>query len=116
MSRTWTQFMKDLEARAKAAGPEHSRTLKALRQHYHRLGLELAVERKRLGISQEKLAAATGIDQAEISRIERQAVDPRLGTYVKLLEGIGLALKVERISGRRNTRRRRYVSRVMRVT
>jgi len=36
-------------------------------------------------------------EQAEISRIERDIVDPRLGTYVKLLEGVGLGLRVERV-------------------
>jgi transcriptional regulator with XRE-family HTH domain len=49
-------------------------------------------------MSQERLAKATGIDQAEISRIERDIVDPRLGTYVKLLEGVGLGLRVERLN------------------
>ncbi len=44
-------------------GPEHVRTLRALRGYYRRLGQELADERKRLGIGQ--------FDQAEISRIER---------------------------------------------
>ena len=57
---------------------------------YRRMGQELAEERKKLGMSQERLAKTTGIDQAEISRIERDIVDPRLGTYVKLLEGVGL--------------------------
>lgn len=101
MAQKWNQFMKGLTVRAKAAGPTHVRTLNALRSHYHRLGLDLADERQRLGISQEVLAAATGIDQAEISRIERQLVDPRLGTYVKLLDGMGLVLHVEPASGRK---------------
>jgi predicted transcriptional regulator len=64
---------------------------------YRRMGQELAEERKKLGMSQERLAKTTGIDQAEISRIERDIVDPRLGTYVKLLEGVGLGLRVERV-------------------
>ena len=64
---------------------------------YRRMGQELAEERKKLCMSQETLAKATGIDQAEISRIERDIVDPRLGTYVKLLESVGLGLRVERL-------------------
>jgi len=97
MAKTWNQFMKGLQARAKAGGAEHVRTLRALRSHYRRMGQELAEERKKLGMSQERLAKTTGIDQAEISRIERDIVDPRLGTYVKLLEGVGLGLRVERV-------------------
>lgn len=95
MARSWNQFMKELDASAKAKGPAHVQTLHALRGHYRQLGQALAEERKKLGMSQEALAKATGIDQAEISRIERNLVDPRLGTYVKLLEGMGLGIKVE---------------------
>jgi DNA-binding XRE family transcriptional regulator len=98
MGKTWNQFMKGLEALAKAGGAQHVRTLRALRSHYRRMGQELAEERKKLGMSQETLARATGIDQAEISRIERDLVDPRLGTYVKLLDGVGLGLRVERLN------------------
>src|SRR5205823_9143953 len=67
MAKTWNQFMKGLQARAKAGGAEHVRTLRALRSHYRRMGQELAEERKKLGMSQERLAKTTGIDQAEIS-------------------------------------------------
>ena len=94
MAKSWTQFVKNLETRAKVAGPTHVQTLRALQQHYRKMGAELAQERKELGLSQESLAKATGIDQAEISRIERDQVDPRLGTYVRLLEGMGLGLRV----------------------
>lgn len=106
MARRWNLFMKELERGAAAAGPAHSRTLTALRNHYDRLGQELAEERKKLGISQEALAAATGIDQSEISRIERQLVDPRLGTYVKLLAGMGLVFHVGPASGRKRVPQR----------
>ena len=117
MAKTWKQFMNGVAAEAKAAGPEHSRALRALRDHYQQLGAELATERKTLGLSQEALARVTGVDQAEISRIERDLVDPRLRTYVKLLDGMGLRLRVEpvdrgklesrrRLSARRAARRR----------
>lgn len=95
MAKTWKQFMKRLDAEAKAGGPEHVNTLRVLRRHYWHFGGHLAQERKKLEMSQEALSKATGIGQAEISRIERDLVDPRLGTYLKLLEGMGLGLKVE---------------------
>ncbi|MHB8874825.1 MAG: helix-turn-helix domain-containing protein [Myxococcaceae bacterium] len=101
MATTWNQFMKRLKADAKAAGPVHVQALKALRDHYAQLGRQLAEERRKLGVSQDALAAATGVDQAEISRIEREVVDPRLTTYQKLLGGLGLGIHVEPISGRR---------------
>jgi DNA-binding XRE family transcriptional regulator len=110
MAQSWNRFMKQMEAKAKATGPVHAATLEALQAHYSRLGQELANERKRLDISQASLAKATGIDQAEISRIEHDQVDPRMGTYVKLLAGLGLGLRVERVravSSPRFTRARR---------
>jgi len=62
-------------------------------------------------MSQERLARTTGIDQAEISRIERDIVDPRLGTYVKLLEGVGLGLRVERLNKGARSRPRQVSAR-----
>ena len=106
VAKTWKQFMKGVETEAKTSGSERARTLRALRSYYRQLGAELAVERKKLGLSQEALARATGIDQAEISRIERDLVDPRLQTYVKLLDGMGLRLRVEPVGrGRLGSRR-----------
>ena len=95
MAKTWNQFMKGLEARAKAGGPEHLRTLRALRSHYRRMGQELAEERKKLGMSQERLAKTTGIDQAE--RLEKIAeVDPE---HYAALTCMGVALGLRRNLG-----------------
>lgn len=106
MAKSWKSFMRGLEQRAQAEAPEHLEGLRALRGHFERLGEELAAEREKLGMSQSALADATGIDQAEISRIERSLVEPRLGTYVKLLEGMGLGLRVEPLVSRRSSVRR----------
>lgn len=114
MARSWKQFMKGVSAEARASGAEHARALRTLHSYYRRLGAELAEERKKLGISQETLAKATGIDQAEISRIERDLVDPRLQTYVKLLDGMGLRLRVEPIGRGRLVNRRRLSARTSR--
>jgi hypothetical protein len=46
-----------------------------------------------------------------ISRIERDIVDPRLGTYVKLLEGVGLGLRVERLNKGARSRPRQVSAR-----
>ena len=53
MAKSWKSFMKGLEARAKAEVPEEMETLHAIRDHYKRLGAELAQERKKLGMSQD---------------------------------------------------------------
>ncbi|MBX7117102.1 MAG: helix-turn-helix domain-containing protein [Myxococcaceae bacterium] len=115
MAKSWKQFIKGVEAEAQASGAEHNRALRTLRSYYRQLGAELAEERKKLGISQETLAKATGIDQAEISRIERDLVDPRLQTYVKLLDGMGLRLRVEPVGRGRLESRRRLSARTSRT-
>jgi transcriptional regulator with XRE-family HTH domain len=42
------------------------------------------------GYSQEDLAERTGLHASEISRLERGAREPRLGTIVKLARGLGV--------------------------
>lgn len=51
------------------------------------LGRELRAARRGNGMSQDELAAASGVDQGTISRIERgQAPGLRFATYARLLE------------------------------
>ena len=50
--------------------------------------------RRRAGLTQRQLAAATGIPQETIARIEAGRVDPRIGTVDRLLEATGMGLEV----------------------
>lgn len=43
------------------------------------------------GISQEELSERCGLHSTEISRLERAAREPRLGTIVRLARGLDLA-------------------------
>jgi len=45
-------------------------------------------ERKRIGLSQEALGHACDLHPTEISRLERAAREPRLGTIVKLARAL----------------------------
>jgi transcriptional regulator with XRE-family HTH domain len=49
--------------------------------------------RRRAGFTQRQLAAAAGIPQETIARIERGRVDPRVGTFDRLLEACGFGLE-----------------------
>ncbi len=51
-------------------------------------------ERKKREITQEKLAALTGISQQAISRLEREKHIPKLDTLMRLLDGLGLELTI----------------------
>jgi len=49
--------------------------------------------RRRAGLTQRELAAAVGIPQETIARIEAGRADPRVGTLDRLLEGCGFGLE-----------------------
>jgi DNA-binding XRE family transcriptional regulator len=49
--------------------------------------------REAAGLSQQQLADNTGLHPTEISRLERAAREPRLGTMVRLAEGLGIGIE-----------------------
>ena len=51
--------------------------------------------RSKSGITQKELADRTGINQADISRIERGNANPSLRTIRRLAEGMGMRVKLE---------------------
>lgn len=51
--------------------------------------------RKVNDITQEQLAEATGINQANISRLENGTANPSLRTLKRLAAGLGMRLKLE---------------------
>lgn len=46
--------------------------------------------RKRAGLSQEEVSAASGIHVTEVSRIERGLRDPRVSTMLRLAGALGV--------------------------
>lgn len=46
-------------------------------------------------MTQEQLAQATGINQANISRLENGTANPSLGTLKRLAAGLGMELRLE---------------------
>ena len=51
--------------------------------------------RKRSNITQKELAEKTGIDQADISRIETGNGNPTLAVLKRLAEGMDMVLRIE---------------------
>jgi ribosome-binding protein aMBF1 (putative translation factor) len=88
MTTTFDDFIKELEAEAKAEGPEAVAELEAFRLHFS-LARQLAARRRERHLTQKQLAEMSGIDQAEISRIERGQANPTtstLGALTRALE------------------------------
>lgn len=53
-------------------------------------GRNLCAERNRLGLSQDELGSAAGLDGTYIGRIERGEVNPTLTTIIPILDALGV--------------------------
>ena len=51
--------------------------------------------RKLQNLTQEELAEKTGIDQADISKLENGTRNPTINLLKRLAEGLGMDLKIE---------------------
>ena len=56
-----------------------------------RFAANLRRQRLANGLSQEQLAAKTGLHPSEVSRLERAAREPRLGTIARLARALGVS-------------------------
>ncbi len=100
--RKFSDFMRDLEDEAQAEGPEALAELEALQEHF-RLAREMAVARRRKGLTQHQLAARTRIHQSEISDIERGQANPTFRTLQALASGLGHRIGLIRAVAKRAT-------------
>lgn len=90
---TFKDFMAEVEAEAAAEGPKAVAELEALRLHFS-LARQLAAQRRALHLTQKQLADRTGIDQAEISRIERGQANPTTATLGTLTRALGVDVRL----------------------
>lgn len=89
MSKSFDEYVEGVEADADADELEE---INEFRQRFA-LARQLVLLRKREGLTQKELAAKTGIDQAEISRLERGSSNPTLETLQRLaaaFQGVSL--------------------------
>jgi ribosome-binding protein aMBF1 (putative translation factor) len=90
---TFDEFMAELEAEAQAEGAAAVAELEAFRLHFS-LARQLGEQRRARHLTQKQLAAMTGIDQAEISRIERGQANPTTATLGVLTRALGVDVKL----------------------
>lgn len=81
----------ELEDEAKAEGPDAIRDLRA-KEFKYTLVNTLIARRRELKLTQQALAAASGVAQTEISRIERGRQSPTLDTFSRLASALRLEL------------------------
>lgn len=87
------QLIAEIEAEAQAEGRQAVAELRAFDDRF-RLASELFAARKAAQLSQKELSKRSGVQQAEISKIERGEVVPTLTTMAKLLQPLGRRLAV----------------------
>jgi predicted transcriptional regulator len=51
--------------------------------------------RKNSGLTQKNLAKIVGVSQQEISRFEKEKHMPKLSNFIKILDAVGLNIKLE---------------------
>ena len=82
------QLIRDIEQEARAEGPEAVAQLRSLDSRFHIAGQLLALRRRR-GITQRQLSDLSGVQQADISRIERGETQPTTVTARRLADALG---------------------------
>ena len=71
------------------------------KEEYKKISPELDIikamldARKLQNLTQEELAKKTGIDQADISKLENGTRNPTINLLKRLAEGLGMDLKIE---------------------
>lgn len=71
------------------------------KEEYKKISPELDIikamldARKLQNLTQEELAEKTGIDQADISKLENGTRNPTINLLKRLAEGLGMDLKIE---------------------
>jgi transcriptional regulator with XRE-family HTH domain len=93
MTRTFDDFVQELEEETRRAGPAAVAHAEALKAQY-KLATELILLRKRRGLTQRQLSARTGMQQSEISRIEGGRANPTAATLAALARALGCELRV----------------------
>lgn len=89
MTTRFEDFVREIEH---ASSEEERRELEAARARF-RLGARLQQQRLASGLTQKQLADASGVAQADISRIERGQGNPTAATLAALGGPLGVTLE-----------------------
>ncbi|WP_195985407.1 helix-turn-helix transcriptional regulator [Clostridium sp. D33t1_170424_F3] len=87
--RNW----KDVEAKF-LKDPETKAEFEALRPQYEVIS-QIIKARSEQGLTQEELAARTGLQRSNISRLESGSYNPSIELLARVAKGLGMELHVE---------------------
>ncbi len=103
MGRDFDKLMDDIEREARHGGPKAIAEYAAFGAYY-RLARELFEVRKAAGLTQRQLATKSGVQQADISRIEAGDANPTVATIAALAYALGAELAICTRPGSRGDR------------
>jgi DNA-binding XRE family transcriptional regulator len=93
MATKFDEYIREVEKKAKAGGPDAVARWDAFNAHYT-MAREVRELRKQYNLTQKQLAGVSGITQGEISRIERGQTNPTTTTLAALLAPLNARLGV----------------------
>lgn len=99
------EFLREVEQESRKAGREALKDLETYGEHF-RLARQFIVLRRRLGWTQQQLAKESGIQQSEISRIERGQGNPTYTTLEALARATNMTVALIPRRPSRRARRR----------
>jgi DNA-binding XRE family transcriptional regulator len=99
MPTKFEDYIREVEEMAKTGGPEAVARWDAFNARFA-MAREVRELRRERHLTQKQLAAASGINQAEISRIERGQTNPTASTLAALLAPLGARLGVVKSESR----------------
>jgi transcriptional regulator with XRE-family HTH domain len=106
MSRDFDELIHEIEKETRRAGPKAMREYAALGAGY-RLAASVIELRRAAGLTQRQLAAKSGVQQADISRIEAGDANPTLATIAALAYSLGADLTLQPSGSRKAKPRQR---------
>ncbi|MCB1257405.1 MAG: helix-turn-helix transcriptional regulator [Microthrixaceae bacterium] len=91
-------YQEVIAARRARLSPDAKAHREVFEQTYG-IAMQVIELRERHGLTQAELAERSGIDQCDISRIERGATSPRTRTLKRIAAALGAELRLVEITG-----------------
>ncbi len=101
-TRRFSDFMRELDAETRREGPAAVAEAGAFRAHFQ-VAREFIERRQALGLTQRELAEKSGVQQSEISRIERGSANPTLQTVHVLAKSLKAEFHLTPVGRRRGS-------------
>jgi ribosome-binding protein aMBF1 (putative translation factor) len=84
----------DVAARRRASMAPDARAQRDVFAEAYDIAMQIVALRERAGLTQAELAERTGIDQGDLSRIERGSTSPTARTLQRIAEALGADVKL----------------------